>query len=56
MKRIRVTHDMQIPGYGLIRKGTEFDVDRYNKRFVYAIVHERVILRLARKRDTEVVY
>ena len=56
MKKIRVRHDMRIPGWGLIREGAEFKVDRFNSRFVYVVLREGVILRLARKTDCEKVY
>ena len=56
MKKIELKHDMQIPGWGFIPAGTKFNVEKYNNRFVYVKVRERVILRLARKGDCNIVY
>ena len=56
MRKIRVTHDLYIPGWGRIPARTEFKVERYNQRFVYVLVGERVELRLARKSDCQKVY
>lgn len=56
MKKIKLKNDMSIPGYGKLAQGTSFMVDSYNKRFVYVQVAPRVTLRLARKRDCEVIY
>lgn len=56
MKKIRLKATMQIPGWGEIPAGTEFKVDRFNKRFVYVRLKDRVVLRLARKADCEIVY
>ena len=56
MRKIRVRHDMKIPGWGVIREGAEFKVERFNSRFVYVALREGVILRLARKTDCEKVY
>lgn len=56
MKKIRTKHDLQIPGWGNISAGTEFKVDKFNKRFVYVKLKDRVTLRLARKADCEVIY
>lgn len=56
MKKIKTSHDLQIPGWGFIPAGTQFKVDKFNKRFVYVKLHERVNLRLARKADCEVLY
>ena len=56
MRKIRLRHDMMIPGWGLIPAGTAFVVERYNSRFVYVEVRENVILRLARKSDCEKIY
>ena len=56
MKKIKIKHDMNIPGWGRISAGTPFKVERFNKRFVYVEVAERVTLRLARKADCEIVY
>ena len=56
MRKIRTKHELNIPGWGIIPSGTQFKVVRYNKRFVYVEVKERVELRLARKSDCEVMY
>ena len=56
MRKIRLRATLQIPGYGMIPKGTEFMVVKFNKRFVYVKVSERTTLRLARKRDCTVIY
>ena len=56
MRKIRIRHDLRIPGWGLIPAGVEFKVDRYNSRFVYVELREGVTLRLARKGDCEKVY
>lgn len=56
MKKIRLKNDMNIKGWGLLPKGTALNVIRFNKRFVYCELKERVTLRLARKADCEIVY
>lgn len=56
MKKIKTARDLMIPGWGRILKGTPFKVLRFNKRFVYVKVNEGCELRLARKRDCEIVY
>ena len=56
MKKIRIRKDLRIPGWGLIREGTEYKVSRFNSRFVYVELQDGVILRLARKGDCEKVY
>lgn len=56
MKKIRTSHELNIPGWGIIPAGTSFKVERFNKRFVYVMVNYRVELRLARKADCEVIY
>ncbi len=56
MKKIEISHDLNIPGWGLIKKGTAFKVLRYNKRFVYVTLSSGAILRLARKADCIVLY
>ena len=56
MKKIKTTHDMNIPGWGKIPAGTPFRVEKFNKRFVYVLFKERVTLRLARKADCEIIY
>lgn len=56
MKKIKTKHDLNIIGWGYIPAGTPFKVERFNKRFVYVMLKERVELRLARKADCEVIY
>lgn len=56
MKKIKTSHELNIPGWGIIPAGTPFMVEKFNKRFVYVEVKEQVILRLARKADCIVVY
>ena len=56
MKKIKTKHDLNIQGWGHIPAGTTFKVEKFNQRFVYVKLRERVTLRLARKGDCEVVY
>ena len=56
MRKIKTKHDLQIPGWGFIPAGTSFKVEKFNKRFVYVNLKDRVTLRLARKGDCEIVY
>lgn len=56
MRKIKTRHDLNIPGWGFIPAGTEFKVQKFNSRFIYVTVKERVVLRLARKSDCEVIY
>ena len=56
MRKIKLKHDMRIPGWGTIAKDTAFKVCRFNSRFVYVNVAPKVELRLARKADCEIVY
>ena len=56
MKKIKTSHELNIPGWGIIPAGTSFNVDRFNKRFIYVSLKERVILRLARKADCIILY
>ena len=56
MKKIKLANDMMIPGWGRIAKDTAFKVQKFNKRYVYVEVADRVILRLARKRDCITLY
>ena len=56
MKKIRLIHDVIVPGWGVIPAGAAFRVARYNSRFVYVLLRDRVELRLARKGDCEKVY
>lgn len=54
MRKIRLAHDITVMGVGTIPAGTEFMVERYNKRFVY-VEFIGCELRLTRK-DVEKVY
>ena len=56
MNKIRTSHELNIPGWGKISAGTSFKVERFNKRFIYVRISDRVELRLARKADCEVIY
>lgn len=56
MRKIETSHELNIPGWGKIPAGTPFKVERFNKRFVYVMLKERVELRLARKSDCVVIY
>ena len=56
MRKIKTSHDMNVPGWGFIPAGTAFKVEKFNKRFIYVQLAERVSLRLARKADCEIVY
>lgn len=56
MRKIKLKHDMQIPGYGKLEAGHPFKVESFNKRYVYVKLHPGLTLRLARKADCEVVY
>ena len=56
MRKIKTSHDLNIPGWGKIPAGTPFKVERFNKRFIYVLVNDRVELRLARKADCEIIY
>ena len=56
MHKIKLKHDMQIPGYGKLEAGRPFKVESFNKRYVYVQLREGVTLRLARKADCEIVY
>ncbi|MBR4377339.1 MAG: hypothetical protein IKP50_00415 [Bacilli bacterium] len=56
MKKIRLRNDLKISGYGMILKGTEYKVEKYNTRYVYIRVESGALLRLARRGDCEVVY
>lgn len=35
MKKVRIKEDIRIMGYGVIRKGTIFDVEKHNSKLVY---------------------
>ncbi len=56
MKKIKTSHDMNLPGWGIVPKGTPFKVVRFNKRFVYVELKPHVELRLNRKSDCEIMY
>ena len=56
MKKIKLSHDVKVRGYGIIPKGTEFKVKRFNSRYVYVDVRDGVELQLSRKNDTETIY
>lgn len=56
MKKIKTSHELNIPGWGIISAETEFKVEKFNKRFVYVKLTEYTTLRLARKADCEVIY
>lgn len=56
MKKIKLSHDLNCPGWGLIKKDTAFKVLRYNSRWVYVELKPGCILRLARKGDCVILY
>lgn len=56
MKKIKISHDLDIIGYGKITEGTMFKVVKFNSRFIYVDVSDGLQLRLARKRDCIIVY
>ncbi len=56
MKKIKVSHDLKIPGWGVVKAGTAFKVSKFNKRFVYVELQSGAVLRLSRKSDCEIVY
>ena len=56
MRKIKVSHDVLVPGWGLIKAGTAFKVQKFNKRFVYVELSSGSLLRLSRKSDCEIVY
>lgn len=35
MKKVKLKNDTKIIGYGTIKSGTEFKVEKYNTRYVY---------------------
>ena len=55
MRKIKVIKDMYIQGWGTIKAGTEYKVDRYNTRYVYVILKDGVTMQFRRK-DVEKVY
>lgn len=54
MRKIRLKEDMRVPGWGLVRDGTEFKVEKFNSRYVYVRLGA-CSLRLARG-QTETIY
>lgn len=56
MRKIKTSHELNIPGWDFTPAGTPFKVVRFNKRYVYVMVTDKVELRLARKSDCEVLY
>lgn len=56
MRKIKISHDLSIPGWGVIKAGTAFKVQKFNKRFVYVELQSGAALRLSRKSDCEIVY
>lgn len=56
MKKIEISHNLTIPGWGIIPAGQQFKVEKYNSRYVYIKLKERVILRVARKADCKIIY
>lgn len=56
MRKIEIKHDIMIPGWGYIKEGTRYKVERFNKRHVYVKMVSGAILRLARKRDCNIIY
>lgn len=55
IKVILAKRDVYIPGYGLIKEGTAFQVVKANSRYVYVRVSQYTTIRLARKKDCIVV-
>ncbi len=56
MRKIELTHDKVIPGWGTIKQGETFKVESFNKRFVYVMLKPGVKLRLNRKSDCKILY
>lgn len=56
MKKIKISHDLSVPGWGVIKAGAVFKVQKFNKRFVYVELKSGAVLRLNRKSDCEIVY
>ena len=54
MKKIKLTKDVKIIGYGTIERGTQFNVEKHNSRYVYVRLG-MCELRLSRK-DVEKIY
>lgn len=55
MRKIELKHDMNIPGWGILKQGEKFKVIEFNKRFIYVELG-KCKLRLARKRDCNILY
>lgn len=47
MKNVTIAHDILIQGYGVIKAGSKFKVQKYNSRYIYAYMNGYTILRLA---------
>lgn len=56
MKKIKLSHNVVVPGWGLIKEGTPFKVAKFNKRFVYVTLQSGAVLRLSRTSDCKIVY
>ena len=54
IKKVRLIKDVKIIGYGTISKGSQFNVEKYNTRYVYVRLG-MCELRLSRK-DVERIY
>lgn len=48
MRKATLVNDVNLMGYGVIRKGEKFDTDRVNKRFAYLQIKPGVIARVKR--------
>lgn len=35
MRKIRLKEDINVPGWGIVRAGTEFKVEKYNSKYIY---------------------
>lgn len=35
MRKVKIKEDIRIMGYGMLRRGEMFDVEKHNSRFVY---------------------
>ncbi len=55
MKKIATTHELKIPGWGIIPEGSTFKVIRANKVYVY-VQCGNCELKLSRKKDIRVLY
>lgn len=54
MKKVKLLNDTYIQGYGTIKAGTQFKVERFNSRYVYVKLGN-CELQLSRK-EVEKVY